>query len=81
MLLEGWAVLDDGRRWSDMWRWARVCAMIRIMKLQHLVVLGCLVAVGIWLLNSPKCTGDCKKIAAHLTTQGITGIVTGLLAA
>lgn len=52
-----------------------------LMKLQHFVVLGCLVALGLWLLNSPKCTGDCKKIAAHLTTQGITGIVTGLLAA
>jgi hypothetical protein len=55
--------------------------MIGDMKTQHLVVLILVVAFGVWLLNNPKCVGNCKKVAANITTQGIGGILAGLFAA
>jgi len=54
--------------------------MISEMKLEHFVGLGCLVAFGIWLLNNPKCDTGCRKVAGHMVAQGITGIVTGIVA-
>jgi len=51
------------------------------MKAQHFVVLGLLVAGGVWLLNDPKCVGNCKKVAKSVTTHALTSILTGLFAA